>query len=165
MIKTDPGGVKSGAHQALGRQRWVQGEQDRAPVPRNATLLLPGGHSPDLSQGLEIPNDQLLRQRITPYQLIRWKRGICSAALDEQVTGTYPSPQSTDSPLSRGKVLQCRSLFLICACLDLHVTAGAFLEVNLPDSETDNMLFTEKGKEKKPKLTKHLRSARHLPMS
>lgn len=67
VTKTDPGGVKSGAHQALGRQRWVQGEQDRAPVPRNATLLLPGGHSPDLSQGLEIPNDQLLRQRITPY--------------------------------------------------------------------------------------------------
>lgn len=170
VTKTDPGGVKSGAHQALGRQRWAQGEQDRAPVPRNATLLLPGGHSPDLSQGLEISNDQLLRQRITPYQLIRWKQGICSAASDEQVTDTYPSPPSTDPPLSRGgKVLQCRSLFLICACLDLHVIAGAFLEVKkslyLPDSETDNMLFTEKGKEKKPKLTKRLQSARHLPMS
>lgn len=146
-----------------------RGRQDRAPVPRNATLLLPGGHSPDLSEGLEIPNDQLLRQRITPYQFIRWKQGICSAASDEQVTDTCPSPPSTDPPLSRGKVLQCRSLFWMCACLDLHVIAGAFLEVKkslyLPDSETDNMLFTEKGRKKKPKLTKRLRSARHLPMS
>lgn len=106
-----------------------RGRQDRAPVPRNATLLLPGGHSPDLSEGLEIPNDQLLRQRITPYQFIRWKQGICSAASDEQVTDTCPSPPPTDPPLSRGKVLQCRSLFWMCACLDLHVIAGAFLEV------------------------------------
>ena len=58
---------------------------------------------------------------------------------------------------------------MICACLDLPVIAGAFLEVKkslyLPDSETDNMLFTEKGKEKKPELTKHLLGARRLPMS
>ena len=124
---------------------------------------------PDLAYDLEIPSDQLLRQRITPNQFVRCKWGICSAASDEQVTSTCPSPASTDPPLSAGRVLQCRSLFLICACLDLPVIAGAFLEVKkslyLPDSETDNMLFTEKGKEKKPELTKHLLSARHLPMS
>lgn len=84
---------------------WGWGGQDQAPVPRNATLLLPGGYSPDLAYDLEIPSDQLLRQRITTNQFIRCKWGICSAASDEQVTSTCPSPASTDPPLSAGRVL------------------------------------------------------------